>query len=69
MSTVQFSKSLVDVFYRDFNNGLYPHQRLGQAFFNHFKLHKMNDNHLSNLYELDGDRARDMIASMTDYNH
>lgn len=69
MATVQFSKSLVDIFYRDFNNGLYQHQRLGQAFFNHFNLHKMNDSYLGNLYELDGDRARAIIASMTDYNH
>lgn len=66
---VRFSKSLVSEFYAKFKNGDYAGQRLGQAFFNHFNLHKMNDNYLENIYNVDDASARAIIAAMTDHNN
>jgi hypothetical protein len=44
-----------------FKDGKFPHQRFGQAFFNHFHLHKMVDvdGSLDRIYQADG-----MIASL-----
>ena len=45
--------------------GKYLYLRLGQAFYNHFKLHKMSDQaQLRNLYELDGDAANKVISEV-----
>lgn len=42
----------------DFNG-----QRLGQAFYNHFNLHKMSSSKaLNDLYEADGDKAKALIV-------
>lgn len=39
-------------------------QRLGQAFYNHFKLHKLKgQDYLHELYEADGDKALALIHS------
>lgn len=47
------------VFVAKFKAGEFGNQRLGQAFFNHFQLHKMkSDTHLNGLYQKDGDDAR-----------
>jgi hypothetical protein len=45
-------------FLRFFHKGWFGQQRLGQAFVNHFKLHKMVDKTIENiLWELDGEKA------------
>ncbi len=52
-------------FLRDYADNKYPHQRIGQAFYNHFKLHKVADQiQFKNLYELDGDVAKRLIIDI-----
>ncbi|QXI09913.1 hypothetical protein [Pseudomonas zeae] len=42
--------------------GSFNNQRLGQAFYNHFRLHRLNDQVLlQGLYEADGKKARAAI--------
>ncbi|MGY2285143.1 hypothetical protein [Pseudomonas gingeri] len=42
---------------------LFEEQRLGQAFYNHFRLHRLADQAvLQGLYELDGEKARTLIS-------
>ena len=51
-----------DNFCRKFNKGAFGTQRFGQAFFNHFNLHKVEDQaSLKNLYAKDGDHAKNLI--------
>lgn len=46
-------------------NGSFGQQRLGQAFYNHFKLHAMADQTgLNALYEANSDQANMMIAQL-----
>lgn len=53
------------VFVAKFKAGEFGNQRLGQAFFNHFQLHKMkSDTSLNRLYQLDGDDARLLINKL-----
>lgn len=41
------------------------HQRLGQAFYNHFNLHKItNQASLRGLYEADGEKASRLILKL-----
>jgi hypothetical protein len=48
-----------------FDGGLYPCQRYGQAFYNEFRLHKMNHQDvLQGLYELDGSEAEAKIKEL-----
>ncbi len=55
-------------FMTSFRAGSFEGQRLGQAFFHHFALHKMHDasQRLDRLYEMDGDDALSMIHSLFD---
>lgn len=49
--------------------GPYHGQRLGQAFYNHFKLHRLvNQTQLKGLYELDGDAAMKVIKEVFKFN-
>ena len=69
---MKISKTLVDEFYRIRDQTkVYSEQRIGQAFYNHFDLHKVNSEkvELSKLYEADGQEARKIITSMTDYEN
>ena len=56
--------------YYNFKNlwysGKYKHLRLGQAFYNHFNLHKMSDQEsLRGLYnEADGEKAQKIIGEV-----
>ncbi|MBA1245261.1 hypothetical protein [Pseudomonas japonica] len=44
-------------------SGTFAEQRLGQAFYNHFKLHQLtNQNGLHELYESSGKKALRMIG-------
>lgn len=64
---ITFSKSLVDQFYLTYKlDSRYRNQRIGQAFYNFFQLEPCNA--VGDLYELDGQAARDWIASHTDWN-
>lgn len=72
MKTLSISKSLYDKFLKDRNNGKYAGQRLGQAFFNHFSLHKCNkgdDPTLDRLYNADNSTAEQMIFNMIDWEN
>lgn len=56
-------------YFTEFKNKFYsngfPGQRLGQAFYNHFNLHKMNNQEaLCKLYEADGPEASQIIDSL-----
>lgn len=51
------------------NRGEFGNQRLGQAFWNHFSLHKMADQSaLQNLYEKDGEEALNLIRDLFDFH-
>ena len=66
---VTFSLSLYQEFQKAFKRGDYKGQRYGQAFFNHFKLHKMNGSqrhHFDIIYNMEDDRARNEIALYID---
>lgn len=69
---MNISKTLYDEFKKDWNTGKYAGQRLGQAFFNHFNLHKMDrtkDNTLDRLYNADNNTAEKMISVMIDWSN
>jgi len=66
---VTFSLSLYQEFQKAFKRGDYKGQRYGQAFFNHFNLHKMNGQDrdaFDRIYNMDSDRARNEIACYID---
>lgn len=47
----------------------YGGQRIGQAFYNYFNLHKMsNQDALKGLYETDGDKAMSLIRELFDFH-
>ncbi|AOS37828.1 MULTISPECIES: hypothetical protein [Pseudomonas] len=53
--------------YNDFlslwDQGTFDRQRFGQAFYNYFQLHKLDDqSYLSGLHEADGKKARAVIS-------
>lgn len=54
-------------FCKKFELGEFPSQRMGQAFYNQFGLHKMADQgYLGDLYELDGNEAFEKIRTLFD---
>ena len=54
-------------FIKAFESGAFPSQRLGQAFYNTFNLHKMsNQDCLMGLYEEDGEKAKETISLVFD---
>ena len=65
----EIEKKAFDDFMAAFKGGAFPHQRLGQDFYNHFHLHKLTDQaRLGNLYELDGEKAMSLIKSLFSFN-
>jgi hypothetical protein len=49
--------------------GSFDNQRLGQAFYNHFRLHRLTDQALLHgLYEADGKKARAAISRIFNLN-
>ncbi|AMQ82292.1 MULTISPECIES: hypothetical protein [Pseudomonas] len=49
--------------------GFFESQRLGQAFYNHFRLHRLTDQALlQGLYEADGKKARAAISRIFHLN-
>lgn len=58
-----------DIFMKKFKDGKFGSQRLGQAFYNEFNLHKLNDQSLlNNIYAKDGDHALNSIKAMVTFN-
>jgi hypothetical protein len=58
-------KRAFDTFMRRYKDGKYGSQRLGQAFYNEFSLHKMKDQEgLHNLWEKDGEHALASIKNI-----
>ena len=62
--TLTFEKEEFDLFLKELKSGKYRGQRVGQAFYNHFNLHKVSDqSKLQNIYAKDGKRAVAWIVS------
>ena len=56
-------------FLKEWMNTSPQHLRLGQAFYNHFNLHKLSDqDSLGPLYELDGRKALAHIRNIVEFN-
>lgn len=61
-SSLQIERAAYEAFVWLWDQGSFKHQRLGQAFYNHFNLHKLaNQAGLRGLYEADGDKASRLI--------
>lgn len=62
-------KYAYQVFQAKFKAGGFGKQRYGQAFYDHFKLHKLvNQQALCGLYEKDGDEAKRLISKLFKFN-
>ena len=58
-------KITVELFIKNFNRGYFPNQRLGQAFYNQFNLHKLSDQEaLAGLWQADGEDAKKLIHEL-----
>lgn len=70
-TVMNISKTLYDDFKKDWHNGKYAGLRLGQAFYNHFDLHKHNatSTSLDILYNADNITAEKMISKLIDWNN
>lgn len=56
-------------FMKKFKAGKFGSQRLGQAFYDHFKLHRVcNQSQLNNIYAKDGEHAISCIRSCFIFN-
>lgn len=60
--SLEIERAVFDKFIGHWEQGLFEGQRLGQAFYNHFRLHRVSDQSLlMGLYEADGKKARNEI--------
>lgn len=66
---MQISNSLWKQFQIKWHNGDYKGLRYGQAFYNHFDLHKSNDKSIERLYNANDLEAQKLIASMIDWDN
>ena len=58
-------RAAYDEFLELWEKGNFESQRLGQAFYNHFRLHRLSDQTLlQGLYESDGKKAHRAIAEI-----
>ncbi|HGN2667548.1 TPA: hypothetical protein ACKR04_002853 [Pseudomonas aeruginosa] len=63
--SLQIERAAHAEFFRLWAEGRFVHQRLGQAFYNHFNLHKLADQtSLQGLYEADGEKASRLIMRL-----
>lgn len=63
--SLQIERAAREEFFRLWTEGRFKHQRLGQAFYNHFNLHKLADQaSLQGLYEADGEKASRLIMRL-----
>lgn len=66
---MQLERYNFDRFLARFWRGEFAGQRLGQAFFNHYNLHKMRPTpFLDRIYEKDGGEALDMIKQNVEFS-
>lgn len=64
-SSLQIERAAYEDFVRLWRQGNLEHQRLGQAFYNHFNLDKLADQAaLCNLYEAEGEKASGLIVRL-----
>ena len=69
MSKITIESVAYHEFRDDFTTGKYKCLRYGQAFYNHFDLHKMTDQTIWNkLYEMDGWEAKEFIIKNVDFS-
>ena len=63
-------KRQFEIFQQHFKAGKFGLQRFGQAFYNHFDLHKMESwkDKLDTLYQQDGQTAVDTINQLFEFN-
>ncbi|QXI26186.1 hypothetical protein [Pseudomonas vanderleydeniana] len=62
-SPLEIERASHEAFQALWEQGQFGGQRLGLAFYNHFRLHRLTDQSvLQGLYEADGERARALIA-------
>lgn len=63
-------KEAFDTFLRQYMEGYYPNQRLGQAFYNKFDLYKMNpvNQKIHRLFEYDGEYAIQQIKAVFNFS-
>ena len=71
---MKFSASMIDEFRKDWSAGLFGTCRYGQAFYNHFKLHRVSIFHtkideFEELWDCDRSRAEEIITSFTDWGN
>lgn len=65
MQKPTIEKRAVESFFRNYNHGHYPSQRVGQAFYNEFNLHKLSDQEaLKGLWQADGEEAEKLIREL-----
>ncbi|SDA97272.1 hypothetical protein SAMN03159443_05880 [Pseudomonas sp. NFACC15-1] len=62
-AALEIEMAAYDEFLVQWNQDAFPQQRLGQAFYNFFNLHKLTDQTLlTGLYEADGKKATALIS-------
>ena len=62
---ITIEQKAFDIFLTQFANGKFRSQRLGQAFYNHFRLDKLsNQEQLNNIWAKDGEHALNSIKAM-----
>ena len=67
--TLTIEKKEFDVFLKKLKQGDFKGQRVGQAFYNHFKLHKLKDQvFLDNIYAKDGKHAINSILTLITFS-
>jgi hypothetical protein len=61
----EIEKAAFDEFLELWDKGAFESQRLGQAFYNHFRLHRLSEQSLlQGLYESHGEKALCVIAEI-----
>jgi hypothetical protein len=61
----EIERATYDEFLALWDRGAFENQRLGQAFYNHFRLHRLSDQKLLHgLYESDGKKAMNAISEI-----
>ncbi|HCN44734.1 MAG TPA: hypothetical protein DIT18_02945 [Pseudomonas sp.] len=62
---MEIEQAAYQEFERLWNQGSFDQQRLGQAFYNHFRLHKLtSQSPLHELYEAKGEQALRLISQL-----
>ncbi|WP_256677620.1 hypothetical protein [Pseudomonas sp. PB103] len=65
LAPLEIERAAFDDFFSQWDAGTFEGQRLGQAFYNHFRLHRLTDQTpLSGLYAADGKKARKLIGAL-----